>query len=219
MPILRMTDPGAPAAPPGRALDPVAGVRVAGKVDRARIVALLSRAFAEDPAMCFIFPDSAERALRLPRLFGLLFDTEALSGHRLVTAGGEAATLWRAPGRASDGLLAMLLHAWPMWRALGGAIGRALAVSNAIAAHFPGEAAWYLHIAGCDPVAQGRGFGAAAVRAGLDRIAGSGLPTYLETATEKNLAFYRALGFDVTAEWTVPKGGPRFWSMRRPAGS
>ncbi|WP_010186843.1 GNAT family N-acetyltransferase [Sphingomonas sp. PAMC 26605] len=200
-------------------LDPAAGVRTAGALDRARIVTLLARAFADDPAMSYIFPDAADRARRLPRLFGLLFDAEALSGMRLVTPGGEAATLWRVPGKASDGILTLLLHAWPMWRALGGSIGRALAVSNAIAAHFPGEAAWYLHVAGCDPAAQGRGFGAAAVRAGLDRIAGSALPAYLETATEKNLAFYHALGFEITDEWRVPKGGPRFWSMRRAARS
>lgn len=199
--------------------DPTSGVRMAGTADRARIVALLARAFAHDPAMAYIFPDVRDRTLRLPRLFSLLFDAEALNGLRLVTAGGEAATLWRAPGRASDGVFTMLLHAWPMWRALGGSIGRALAVSNAIAAHFPAEASWYLHIAGCDPAAQGKGFGAAAVRAGLDRIAGGGLPAYLETATEKNVAFYRALGFRVTDEWCVPNGGPRFWSMRRPSAS
>ncbi|MEG3175000.1 GNAT family N-acetyltransferase [Sphingomonas sp. RB3P16] len=204
---------------PATTVDLAGGVRVAGTVDRARIAALLARAFAEDPAMSYVFPDPADRAVRLPRLFTLLFDAEVANGIRLVTAGGEATTLWRAPGRAADGVLDMLLHAWPMWRALGGAIGRALAVSSAIQAHFPAEPCWYLHIAGCDPAAQGRGLGAAAVRAGLDRIAGSGLPAYLETATERNLPFYRALGFELTAEWSVPKGGPRFWSMQRPAGS
>ena len=44
---------------------------------------------------------------------------------------------------------------------------------------------------------------------------GSGLPVHLETAREKNVEFYRGLGFDVTAEWMVPNGGPRFWSMLR----
>ncbi|WP_335342360.1 GNAT family N-acetyltransferase [Sphingomonas endolithica] len=80
---------------------------------------------------------------------------------------------------------------------------------------FPLGNYWYLHIAGCEPAAQGRGYGAAAIRSGLDRIAGSGLPAYLETATESNLGLYRALGFQVSAEWIVPGGGPRFWSMRR----
>ncbi len=180
---------------------------------------MLARAFGDDPAMSYIFPDPADRARRLPRLFALLFDADAAAGMRLVTGGGEAATLWRAPGRAHTGALDLLRRAWPLWHSFGPALGRALAVSNAIDAHFPGGSYWYLHIAGCDPVMQGKGYGAAAVRAGLDRTVGSTLPTYLETATERNLGFYRALGFEVTEEWYVPKGGPRFWSMVRPGGA
>lgn len=193
-------------------------IAVAGTRDRERIATMLARAFADDPAMAFVFPDSVQRARRLPRLFRLLFDGDALAGMRLVTAGGEAATLWRGPGRAQIDGATMLRQALPMLHALGTALPRALTVSNAIAAHSPDEPHWYLHIAGCDPAAQGRGLGAAAVRAGLARIAGSGLPACLETANEGNIGFYRALGFELTADWTVPKGGPRFWSMRRPPG-
>jgi ribosomal protein S18 acetylase RimI-like enzyme len=193
----------------------VSQVRVAEIADRAALVAMLSRAFADDPAMAYIFPDPADRAQRLPRLFALLLDSTPLDGMRLMTAGGEAATLWRPPGQSASGMLEMLARAWSMWRALGGALGRALAVSNAIAAHFPSEAHWYLHIAGCDPVAQGKGLGGAVVRAGLARIAPSGLPVYLETAREANLGFYRALGFAVIDEWSVSQTGPRFWSLQR----
>ena len=75
---------------------------------------------------------------------------------------------------------------------------------------------WYLHMLGCEPTQQGTGLGAAAVRAGLDHAAGR-LPCYLETATESNLGFYAGLGFAVTGEWQVPRAGPRFWSMLRPA--
>ena len=139
------------------------------------IAAMLARAFADDPAVSFIFPDKAERVKRLPRLFSLLFDEDA-HGLRLVTAGGEAATLWREPGRNRTSRIDMLLQAWPMWRTFGAALGRAMAVSDAIDAHFPSGDYWYLHIAGCDPAAQGRGLGGAAVRAGLERVAGSGLP-------------------------------------------
>ena len=74
---------------------------------------------------------------------------------------------------------------------------------------------WHLHIAGCDPAAQGRGHAGATIRAGLARAAGR-LPTYLETATERNLALYAGLGFAVTGEWRV-RGDLRFWSMLRPA--
>jgi ribosomal protein S18 acetylase RimI-like enzyme len=192
-------------------------VLTAGNTGRTHITMMLARAFADDPAMSFIFPDLAIRARKLPRLFGLLFDEDA-QGMRLVTTGGEAATFWRGPGRARTPRINMLLHAVPLLSILGMALARGLLVSNAIEAHFPAGDYWYLHIAGCDPVAQGKGFGGAAIRAGLDRIAGSGLPAYLETATERNLAFYHGLGFEVTDEWTVPKGGPRFWSMMRHQG-
>ncbi|WP_034159407.1 GNAT family N-acetyltransferase [Sphingomonas sp. ERG5] len=189
----------------------------AGQGDRASVAAMLARAFAEDPATCFIFPDPVARAKRLPRLFGLLFDGDESTGMRLVTAGGAAATLWRGPGRSRTSRLEMIRSAWPMLRAmgLGSALGRALAVSEAIDAHHPEGEFWYLHIAGCDPAMQGRGIGRAAVQAGLDRVAGSRLPVYLETPLEKNIGFYRGLGFDLTAEWQVPKNGPRFWSMTR----
>lgn len=194
-------------------------VRVAGDAERARIATLLARAFADDPAMAFIFPDAADRAKRLPRLFALLFDADALSGMRLLSAGEEAVTLWRGPGQARTGFAEMLAQAWPLWRTFGAALARGLAVSQAIDAHFPTGAFWYLHIAGCDPAAQGRGHGGSTIRAGLDRVAGGGLPTYLETANEKNIALYRALGFEVTGDWVVAKGGPRFWSMLRPGGA
>jgi hypothetical protein len=192
----------------------VSEVRVAAGADRAPVTQMLSRAFADDPAMSFIFPDPADRARRLPRLFALLFDSDRATGMRLVTAGGEAATLWRGPGRVHTGRLEMLRNAVPMLAAFGRALPRALALSDAIGAHMPSGDFWYLHVAGCDPVAQGKRLGGAAVRAGLTRAAGR-TPCYLETATEANLGFYAGLGFEVTREWLVPNGGPRFWSMLR----
>lgn len=178
---------------------------------------MLARAFQDDPAFGYIFPDPVTRARRLPRLFALLFDSDGAAGMRLVSAGGEAATLWRGPGRAAMGWGEMLRHAIPYLHALGGALPRALQVSSAVEAHMPAGDFWYLHIAGCDPTAQGRGLGRRALVAGLDRAAGR-LPCYLETATERNLGFYASVGFRVTDEWRVGRDGPRFWSMLRPAG-
>ena len=187
----------------------------AGRVDRVAIAAMLARAFADDPAMTYIFPDPVDRARRLPRLFALLFDTDGPNGMRLVTTGGEAATLWRAPGHVHTGRLEMLRHAIPMLQALGGGLGRALSVADAVATHMPAGEFWYLHIAGCDPARQGRGLGGAAIRAGLSRI-GDRLPVYLETPSERYVPLYASLGFELRSDWAVPSGGPRFWSMQRP---
>jgi hypothetical protein len=142
-------------------------IRVAGSADKARIAVMLARAFADDPAMTYIFPDPAIRAHKMPRLLGLLFDEDA-GGMRLVTAGGEAATLWRGPGQTRTTYWHMLRQALPMIGTFGAALGRAMAVSNAIDVHFPRGDYWYLHIAGCDPAAQGRGLGGVG-RAGARR--------------------------------------------------
>lgn len=182
---------------------------------RAAVSAMLARAFADDPAMTWIFPDPVLRAKRLPRVFALLFDADQSSGMRLMDDAARAATLWRGPGVAKAKAGGFIRQAIPLLGMFGTALPRLLAVSKAIDAHMPAAPFWYLHLAGCDPAHQGTGLGKALVNAGLERMGASGLPVYLETATEKNLGFYKSLGFCVTGEWHVPGGGPRFWSMLR----
>ncbi len=192
-------------------------VQVVGRDRRGIVSASLARAFADDPAICYIWPDSALRERRLPRFFNLLFDSDAAHGVRLSTADGAATTLWRGPGHAHSTTAEMLREALPMLAIVGLALGRATAVSNAIQANLPRAPFWYLHIAGCDPAQQGRGLGRLGVQSGLDRFAGSGLPAYLETANEQNIGFYQQLGFVVSSDWRVSGGGPSFWSMLRTA--
>src|ERR1700730_276871 len=67
--------------------------------------------------------------------------------------------------------------------------------------------------AGVRPEHQGKGWGGAAIREGLTRARSGGLPVYLETAKESNVALYLKLGFKVVGEWDVPEGGPHFWSI------
>ncbi|MDQ1230149.1 GNAT family N-acetyltransferase [Sphingomonas sp. SORGH_AS_0879] len=192
-------------------------IRDAVNDDRAAVAAMLGRAFADDPAMSYIFPDPVERARRLPRLFALLFDGDGV-GMRLIGGAAEAGTFWRPPGQAEVPMTVMLRQSLPMLAALGMALPRALRLAHAIEAHFPSEPFWYLHIAGVDPARQGQGLGGASIRAGLARCDASGFPVYLETATQSNVGLYARLGFELIGGWSVPKGGPRFWSMIRPVG-
>lgn len=187
-------------------------IRLATRDDRAATSAMLARAFADDPALAWLFPDPVVRARRLPRLFALLFDSDN-TGVRLTHMGHEAATFWRPPGHAETSFAELLRSALPMLATFGSSLGRSLTLAKAIDAHFPSHPFWYLHIAGCDPAHQGKGFGRAAVQAGLDRMTGSAVPFYLETATERNIGFYQSLGFRVTGEWRVGADGPVFWSM------
>ncbi|MFI7026924.1 GNAT family N-acetyltransferase [Micromonospora sp. NPDC049900] len=61
----------------------------------------------------------------------------------------------------------------------------------------------------------GGGFGSRVLRPGLADAARAGLPVVLETSAERNVGFYRRLGFEVTGEVRVPDGGPKVWGMRR----
>ena len=184
---------------------------------RDRTAALLAAAFQDDPVMAFICPDPEARRSRLPLLFGLLYDSDVPRGACLASPGGEAVTVWRAPGNPHASLWETVRHGPALAHALGSGLGRALAYSVASDANHPAEPHWYLHLAGCDPAQQGRGHGGAAVRAGLGLAERDGVPAYLETATEENIGFYQSFGFRVTHTWQV-RGRLTNWSMYRPAG-
>lgn len=186
--------------------------------DRVSVAKTLALAFQDDPALAWIMPDPDIRRIRLPLLFDLLFRIDHADGLVLRSAGNEAATLWRLPGRADTSIASLIFNALPMLRIFGTGIGRGLVVSNAIDAHHPKEPFLYLHFVGTRPPAQGKGFGGAVIREGLKRASQEGVPVYLETATRENVGLYKRLGFDITAEWDVPNG-PHFWSMLRPADS
>ena len=73
---------------------------------------------------------------------------------------------------------------------------------------------WYLFILGTEQAAQGQGLGSALLAHMLARVDAAGLPAYLESSSERNLALYGRHGFAVTSEVAIP-GGPRIWPMRR----
>jgi ribosomal protein S18 acetylase RimI-like enzyme len=185
----------------------------ANTADRAAIARTLALAFQNDPVFRWMVPNDDFRRRRLPMLFDVFFDIELGRGLILASADVEAVSFWRSAGKAVTPFGDFLLRAWPMITNFAPSLLRMLAVSGAIEAHLPKDRPfWYAHFVGVSPDAQRMGWGAALVRAGLDRARADGLPVYLETARPENVRFYQALGFRVTGEWDVP-GGPHFWSM------
>jgi ribosomal protein S18 acetylase RimI-like enzyme len=197
-------------------VSPIVTVPVADLSAHERIVRTLARAFQHEEAWSFIFPDPEVRARRLIATFRLIIAGDAAAGTIFETAGGEAITVWRAPGKATGTRWEFALSLFPFVIALGGGIGRGLKISGLIEKHHPKMPFHYLHFAGCVPEHQGKGYGGAAIRAGLAQADADHLPAYLETATERNVGLYRSLGFEVTAQWHVTPDLP-FWGMLRPA--
>lgn len=75
---------------------------------------------------------------------------------------------------------------------------------------------WYLEAIGVDPEREGRGFGSALVRAGMQRADRDQTPVYLETETERNVRFYKHLGFEVVEQTSAAGLNLPLWLMVRP---
>ena len=75
---------------------------------------------------------------------------------------------------------------------------------------------WYLAVLGVDPGFQGKGLGGRLLEPVLARADREGLPAYLETDRERNLAFYARHRFG-TVDTLCPDGdaGPPEWTMWR----
>ena len=195
---------------------PSTAQRIIDKAAYESIARTLARAFQNEEACSYIFPDPEVRARRLIAMFRVMVANDAKAGSAYQTESGEAITLWRAPGNPSGTAWESAKSLLPLIAALGPSIGRGLQVSGLNEKHYPTEPFHYLHFAGCAPEHQGKGLGGAAIRAGLAQADADHLPAYLETATERNIGIYRNLGFEVIAEWSVTRALP-FWGMLRPA--
>ena len=188
--------------------------RVASRPDKEAVVTTLAEAFQHEPAFSFILPDPAARQRALRRAFRIIFAEDIKAGAIMMTSQAEAVAAWRSPAQMREGRWEAIRTRLPYLLAFGTAIGRAAQVAALIKLHLPAEGCWYLHYAGSHSDHRGKGFGGAAIRAGIARADGEGARCWLETADAGNLAIYRALGFEVACTWQVP-GGPHFWGMMR----
>ncbi|MEL7446578.1 MAG: GNAT family N-acetyltransferase [Pseudomonadota bacterium] len=175
----------------------------------------LALAFQDDPALVWIQPDPEARRQMLPKFFKVAAEQSHRYGGVLASRPRSAASLWYPPGRVKDGGFWDSLRLLTIFKTT---LPRGLNVAEAMHARHPSPQPYsYLRYVGVAPSAQGQGWGGAVIREGIGRAARQGLGVLLETATESNVAIYSRLGFSITAEWDVPGGGPRFWTMVREA--
>lgn len=178
-------------------------------------------AFGTDPLLRWVWADDARYAGCAPAFFGLLLDLRLDSGEVWVTEEAEedavtSVAMWDPPG----GLLVPTPpERWaqaqagfsPRERAAWAAYDEVMSVPASAGPH------WYLGVLATAPGRQGQGLGRAVTAPVLAAADRTGMPAYLETATETNVAIYGRLGFRVVREADLPGSGPRCWLMcRRP---
>jgi len=189
---------------------------------RAQAAEMLTRAFTEDPAYSYIFPDEAERARSTRKLWHAVIGFCLTYGEVWTTPELAGAAGWLAPGKASFSLGQMVRTGFELpraWLQFGGS-GRRRAMEIMVylerlhKSGMPGPH-WYLQVLGVEPALQGQGIGGRLLQPVLARADAAGLPCYLETESERNVTFYRRHGFEVLTEGPAPGHDVMLWTMAR----
>jgi ribosomal protein S18 acetylase RimI-like enzyme len=188
----------------------------AGEEDDAGDV--LALAFLDDPVMAHCLPDGARRFEHLQTMFRpMTADALRSDAEVWVDPDLRCAARWVPP----EGSVADLPRTDPDFSAMVEALApesleRLGLLVDAVAAARPPEPSWYLSAVGTDPSWRGRGLATSVMAPVLARCDAGGVPAFLESTKEANLALYRRHGFEVT-EVLHPYGadGPPVWPMLR----
>jgi ribosomal protein S18 acetylase RimI-like enzyme len=195
----------------------VGNVVRAAPQDVGLLAGALARAFDDDPLSLYLFGGPRTRAAGLARFFTIqLRHTYLRHGEVWTTADRAGAALWAPPTMPRPGGMDLLriLPVVPYLSIWGRKTPDVVRLLAAYERARPRQAHWYLGTLGTDPDRQGQGVGSALLRVVLDRLDLEGIPAYLESSKERNLAFYSRHGFQVTGEISTPRG-PTLWLMWR----
>lgn len=191
----------------------------AGRGDLEGVAADLSDAFADDVMFDWFLRNDRWRDEARLRFFNFIIRNMVYGpGSIERPATGGAAAVWMPFEALQSTPLLTELRAVPtLLYATGLArFGRLAAVREVMDKNHPMDRPHaYLMFLGVSRAAQGHGVGSRLLKVGTDRCDEAGIPAYLETQTERNIALYRRHGFVVTAENRPRPDGPPLWSMWR----
>lgn len=197
------------------------GVRLARRNELGAASEILTDAFVDEAGLNWWLKQgrTKERARRK------FFDAAVREGVHpkrdlWITDDHVGAAIWCMPGIAAFDLtpLRQLLMT-PMLLDVAGVDGmkRAFETGETLAAHHPHVPHAHLVFLGVAKRGQGQGVGSAILKRTLLDVDALKAPAYLEATKERNVALYLRHGFETTAEFDVPRGGPHVWTMTRPA--
>jgi ribosomal protein S18 acetylase RimI-like enzyme len=175
-------------------------------------VSVIVKAFADDPAARWMYPDAADYFGNFPhfvRVFGGKAFESGTAEHLDEFFG---AALWLPPGVQPDE------------KALGDFLqatsskddqAALFSVFEQMGTFHPTMPHWYLPLIGVDPERQGKGLGSMLLERALRRCDHNGQPAYLEATNSRNVALYERHGFEIIG--TIQAGSsPEIVPMLRP---
>jgi GNAT superfamily N-acetyltransferase len=189
-------------------------IRTAHASEAERCFAVLTLAFAGDPAARWAWPDPQQYVDAFPR-FARAFGGGAVeAGTAHYVDGFRGAALWLPPGTSPDE--ASLVRV--VEDTVAGALQDALfSLFEQMEAYYPHAPHWHLPLIGVDPVSQGRGYGSALLSHVLEGCDRQQVLAYLVEATSpRNVALYARHGFEVLGTIQVGTSPPISPMVRTP---
>ncbi len=196
------------ARSPNEAAEP--SVRTAQTGDAPRVFAILTSAFATDPAVRWMYPDQ-QQYLRFFPAFAEAFGGAAFARRTaLLSEGNSGAALWLPPGSAPDeeALTALLEES------VAAPEKDIFALLEEMGSYHPAEPHWYLPLIGVEPGRQGQGHGSAMLAYGLRPCDRADLPAYLEATNPINIPLYERHGFEILGEIRIGRCPPVYPMLR-----
>ncbi len=186
-------------------------VRLARVGEETRVAAVLTDAFVDEAGLNYWLRQGKAKARARQRFFkaavrDIVHPQRALW---LAEADGQplGAAIWLGPGqKAYNFSLLKQITILPLLHAIAGMAGgvRGLALGEKLDALHPDEPHAHLVFLGVSPLAQGRGIGAAILKATLSPLDAAGAPALLEATTERNVSLYQRHGFEVVENLRLP---------------
>jgi len=179
----------------------------------ARMVAAIVAAFAADPAVRWLYPDTDQYLTQFSD-FARAFAGKAFAYDTARELEGvSAAALWLPPGVQPDeaAVVEVVQRTVSEDR-----LPEVFSIFEQMGAFHPDEPHWYLPMIGVAPMEQGRGRGAALLRDGLARCDADGLPAYLEATSLRNISLYERFGFEAVGRIQSKTSPPIIPMLRQP---
>jgi len=180
---------------------------------------MMARAFQDYPLSAFFFPDASERMKKQPVTFQSLLRYGVQYGEVYATSPDlEGAAVWLPHDKAQRTLWRNIrIGNFSVLFRRGGNPGHMSfhEYSTSVRERRVPFPHLYLQLLGVDPAQQGKGYSSLLLRAMFARTDKEGIPCFLETQVEKNVALYQHLGFRVVEEGIVPGSDVSSWAMLR----
>jgi ribosomal protein S18 acetylase RimI-like enzyme len=193
-------------------------IRPIGPDQRDAAAATLAEAFLDDPLLLVMSQDKDRRQRVGPWFFRRAVEYAMRWGEVWGNEDASAIAVWLPPGDSKMKTLRMLrVGMWAMPSRIGVRPTLRLLQGSSTAEQLHNQVAdphWYLLFIGTRRERRGQGLASALLEAGTSRADAAGLPCYLETGTESNLAFYAKRGFETIGQ--VEMHGFTLWAMVRP---